>query len=145
MSDVGVVLRLRPGLSDVFHDFVLPFSRHIVAGEDHLAFPPVRILANLLVHEILELFRELSHEHSTYRNQIQRQAMRGYANTWGDAIAVESLSLREFPPLSLSLLPDFSSLLGCSEPSTPLLVHLRTRGDPIDSHEKQLLRFDLSK
>ena len=72
-----------------------------------------------------------------------RKARQGRARTRGDAVAVERLFFREFLPLSLCLLPDFPRFLGCSEPTTPLLIHLRTRGNPIDSHEKQLLRFDL--
>ena len=63
MSNVGVVIRLCPGLAYVLHDLVLPLSRDVVAREDHLTFPPVRILTDLLVHKVLELFGELGHEH----------------------------------------------------------------------------------
>ena len=66
-------------------------------------------------------------------------------HTRGDAVAVECLFFWEPFPLSLGSLPDFSRLLGRFEPSTPLLVHLRTRGNAVYSHEKQLLRLDLSK
>ena len=69
----------------------------------------------------------------------------GCRHTRGNAVAVERLFFRKFLPLSLGLVPNFSRLLGCSEPPTPLLVHLRSRGNSVDSHEKQLLRFDLPK
>ena len=68
MPNVGVVIWLRPGLSNVLHDLVLSLPRHVVAGEYDLAFPPVRVFTNLLVHEIFELFRELNHEHGTCWN-----------------------------------------------------------------------------
>ena len=69
MSNVGVVIWLRPGLANVLHDLVLSLPRHVMAGENHSAFPPIRVLTYLLVHEIFELFGELSHEHSACRNQ----------------------------------------------------------------------------
>lgn len=145
MPNIGVVIWLRSGLADVLHDLVLPLSRDVVAREDHLAIPPVRVLTNLLVHEILELFGELGHEHGTYRNQNTPQARQRCAHTGGNAVTVECLFFRELLPLSLGLLLDFSRLLGRSKPPTSLLVHLRTRGNPVDSHEKQLLRLDLPK
>lgn len=66
MANVGIVVRLGPGLPYVLHDFVFPLSRYVVAGKDHLAYLPVRILTYFLVHEVLELLREFGHEHGTY-------------------------------------------------------------------------------
>ena len=145
MSNVGVVIWLRAGLADILHDLVLPFSWDIVAGEDHLAFPPIRVLADLLVHEILELFGEFGHEHGACWNQNRRQAKRECAHTGSDTVAIERLFFRKFLPFPLSLLPDLPRFLGCSEPSAPLLVHLRTRSNSVYSHEKQFLRLYLSK
>ena len=112
VSSVGIVLWLRSGPSDVLHYFVLSLSRYIVTGKDHLAFLPARVFANLLVYEILELFRELGHEHGTYQNQTLRRTMEGRANTGGDAVAIERLPSWKFPSFSLSPPSDFSRLLG---------------------------------
>lgn len=66
----------------------------------------------------------------------------GCANTRCNAIAIEYL-FRKFYPFSLKDLPRLSRFLGRSEASTPLLVHLRARGNSVNSYEKQLLGFDL--
>ena len=65
--------------------------------------------------------------------------------TWRDTIAVERFRIWQLLSLALRLLTHLPRFLRRPEATTTLLVHLRTRGDTVDGHEKQLLRLDLSK
>jgi hypothetical protein len=65
--------------------------------------------------------------------------------TWSDAVTVERLLFRELDTILDGLFTGLLSVEGCTESSGSLLVHLGTRGDTIDGHEEELLRFDLSK
>ena len=65
--------------------------------------------------------------------------------TRGDTVTVKRLRVRQLLALPLCLLPDLLRLLGRSEPTAPLLVHLRPRGHTVDGHKEQLLGLDLAK
>ena len=65
--------------------------------------------------------------------------------TWCYTVTVKSLRLGQLLPFPLCLLAYLLRLLRRSEPTTPLLVHLRPRGHTVDGHKEQLLGLDLAK
>lgn len=74
-----------------------------------------------------------------------QQAVMVVGHTWGDTVAVKGLLLWKFLPLPLCFLSDFPSFLGGTETSASLLVHLRSGRDAINSHEEELLWFNLAE
>jgi hypothetical protein len=66
-------------------------------------------------------------------------------HTWGNAIAVERLLLRDLDTFFDGLFTGLLSIEGRPETSGTLLVHLGSRRNTIDSHEEQLFGLDFSK
>ncbi|KAL4936004.1 hypothetical protein BDV06DRAFT_217005 [Aspergillus oleicola] len=114
MANIRIVQRLRFRVPDVLHDLVFTFTRYLVAREYNVHSLPILVLGNLLADEILQLF-----------------------------LAVEGVLLRHLNSLRNCLLFRRFSVEGRSESSGSLLVHLRTWCDTINSHEEELLWFDL--
>ena len=135
-----------------------PSQTHVVSGENDLDAAPVGVFGDLLRDEVLELCREPRHEwrpciaktvspaHSEpdsirirLRARPQTHTLR---RTWGDAVAIETLSLGDYFALALGLVDELLHLLRGPEASAALLVHLGTRGDAVDGEEEELLRLD---
>ena len=65
--------------------------------------------------------------------------------TGGNAVAIESLRIRQLLSFPLCLFPNLLRFFGCPETSTALLIHLGSGCDTVDGHEEQLLGFNLPK
>ena len=144
MSLIRLVSRLRFSSADELHDFVLPFPRNLrarylntagsakkkkeeeeekqrllqanlVSRENDLAIPPGQVLVNLFPDKILDVLGEAGHER----------------RPGSDAVRIEHVFLvgNLLPFLDGECSCGFC-LLGGTESSLALLVHLCPRGDP---------------
>lgn len=66
-------------------------------------------------------------------------------HTRGDAVAVKGLLLGQLDAFTNGLVTGLFGIESRSETSSTLLVHLGSRCDTIDSHEEELLGFNLAK
>ena len=100
-----------------------------MARENNLHTLPVSIFRHLLVDEVFELLRQLSHECCPWRNTV----------------AVERLLFWHFLPLTNRFFSSIFNIESCAESSCALLVHLSSGGNPINGHEEELMRLNLPK
>lgn len=124
MTCIGVVVGLRPQLTNVVEHFVFAFSRHLSIwnlNSSQVLIERVRIA--LVLHEEVQLFAQVTHELSA---------------RW-DRVRVKKFGQRF--SLSLNLLLQKGSFSSTPESSCPLLVHFCAWSHSIYSQEEMLLGF----
>jgi hypothetical protein len=70
VANVGVVVRLTLGLTDVLHDLVLTLTGDFVSRQDNFAALPLDVLAHFLRDEVFELLRQARHELGTRSDTV---------------------------------------------------------------------------
>ena len=117
MLTVWVKYFLLHTFSDEIHNLVLSFTRDVPSTENNLELLPVRIFVDLLLNEKPQLLVEFKHE----------------LGPWSDAIVFEIFFV--FLAVFVEPLFHLSVVFGALIPPGPLIVHLRSRSNSIQSQE----------